>query len=887
MNKSQMSNVLQTDEFVQQFRERAASESARLKTLNENQASAARLVRARVQSVDSILQDAWRLIMPEPLRHRDMALVAVGGYGREELNPHSDIDIMLLTNGNKRAIEPQTIETFVRFLWDIGFEIGHSVRTLSDCVQLSRNDITVMTNLLEARYCDGSKELFEQLEPTLTKSNIWPSRKFYEAKIKEQERRHHKFADTAFNLEPNIKDGPGGIRDIHTVLWVAMRHFGSRNLHDLVAQGFLVEEEYKSLIRGRNYLWKMRNTLHLTVGRREDRLLFSHQIELAKKFGLFDDDTNKAVEKLMKPYFRTVKELRHITTMLQQHFEESILAPKRHKIKSINQNFKLVDGYLDFTEAKAIEKSPELLLEACAQFQGNPKIRGVRASALRIMRARRRLIDRQLRLKPSVQSTLLNIFKNTERLEETLKLMDNTGLLGKLVPQFRQITGQLQYDLFHVYTVDAHLLNVIWHLHQLTLPKTAKELPAAWEAMKRLIKPERLFIAALFHDIAKGQGGDHSELGEVQCYKFCKDAAMSDYDAHFVSWLVRHHLAMSFTSQREDLSDPQVISRFAAKVGNQEHLDNLYLLTIADMRGTGPHVWNDWKGKMLEHLFLATSRSLLTDTLPHEEIEPRIQEVQVDSLALLKSRSKLKEPAKKLWNIFDDDYFLSYDASTIAWHVEQLAAASAIDFPLVAFRAHPSIAVLQVLVFAANSEELFAIIAGALDRQHLNVVEARTHPLPNGLTAYTFVVLTRDSQDANSQRYLLQCEQEVHRSIIQRKIEHTPRSVTPHRVARHLLFPTRAEFTHSPGCDYTMMEISAQDRPGLLYLVIRTLLQHKIKLLSAKITTSGVRVKDVFFIVDRDGNYLADKKVQQALASDITDAIDSLGDTSTQLRDSA
>lgn len=887
MNQMKISSPSQTDDIVRQFRERVMSESAHLRELHGSQVSAARLVRARVQSVDAILRDAWRLIIPEPLRCRDMALVAVGGYGREELNPHSDIDIMVLASRTRQTAELQTIETFVRFLWDIGFETGHSVRTLSDCVLQSRNDITVMTNLLEARYCDGSRELFVQLEPALTKAKIWPSQKFYEAKIQEQQRRHHKFADTAFNLEPNIKDGPGGLRDIHTVLWVAMRHFGSRNLRDLVAQGFLLEDEYRSLIRGRNYLWKMRNMLHLAVGRREDRLLFSHQIELAKRFGLFDNDTNKAVEKLMKPYFRTVKELRHITTILQQHFEESILAPKRHKVKSINRHFKLVDGYLDFSEAKSIEKSPELLLHACAQFQDNSKIRGVRASALRVMRARRRLIDRQMRLKPDVQSTLLNIFKNTERLSETLKLMDNTGLLGKLVPQFRQITGQLQYDLFHVYTVDAHLLNVIWHLHQLTLPATARELPAAWEAMKRLIKPERLFIAALFHDIAKGQGGDHSELGEVQCYNFCKDADMSDYDAHFVSWLVRYHLAMSFTSQREDLSDPQVISRFAAKVGNQEHLDNLYLLTIADMRGTGPHVWNDWKGKMLEHLFLAASRALLTDELPHEEVEPRIQEVRVDSLAQLKGKSKLKEPAQKIWNFLDDDYFLSYDASTIAWHVEQLAGASAIDVPLVAFRAHPSIEVLQALVFAASSEELFAIIAGALDRLHLNVVEARTHPLPNGLTAYTFVVLTRDSLDAKSQRYLLQCQEEVCQSIIQRKIEHSPRSVAPHRVARHLLFPTRAEFSHSPGGDYTMMEISAQDRPGLLYLVVRTLLYHKIKLLSAKITTSGVRVKDVFFIVDRDGNYLADKTVQQALASDITDAIDSLGQAGAQLRDSA
>ena len=813
-------------------------------------------------------------MVAESVQNTEMALVAVGGYGREELNPYSDIDILVLIGSRQNGATAQVIERFVRFLWDIGFEIGHSVRTLNDCVQQSRNDISVMTNLLEARCLTGSKELFARLSPAISKARIWPAGKFYQAKMKELEHRHHKFADTAFNLEPNIKEGPGGLRDIHTIVWIAMRSFGARSLHDLVAHGFLVDEECRALIRGRNYLWKMRNALHLSAGRREDRLLFSHQLELAKYFGLYDDDTNKAVEKLMKPYFRTIKELRHITTMLQQHFEELLLAPRRHKIETINARFKLIDGYLDFTDANAIRKTPELLVEACTVFQDNPKIRGVRASALRVMRSNRRLIDRQLRLKPSVQARLLAIFKNTGRLNETLKLMDDTGLLGKLVPQFRQITGQLQYDLFHVYTVDAHLLNVIWHLHQLTLSATAKELPAAWEAMKRLVKPQRLFIAALFHDISKGQGGDHSELGQYQSYRFCKDIQMSEYDAHFVSWLVRHHLAMSFTSQREDLNDPQVISRFAIKVGNQEHLDNLYLLTIADMRGTGPNVWNDWKGKMLEHLFLATSRALLTNTLPHEEIKPRIKEVQFDSLAQLKSRPKLKDPARKLWPLLDVEYFLSYDANTIAWHVEQLANTTAIDFPLVAFRVHPSIEVVQVLVFATNSEALFAIIAGALDRQHLNVLEARTHSLPNGLTAYTFVVMALNLEQTRSQQFLTGCEAEVYQSIIDQKIEHRPRLVAPHRVARHLEIPTRITFTHSPGSDYTMMEISARDRPGLLYLVVRGLLDHKIKLLSAKITTSGVRVKDVFFVVDRDGNLLADKNIQDALANDIRQALD-------------
>ncbi len=881
--------ALHIDANIQDFRQRINDSASKLNQMHDKNVRPARIVQFRVNSVDSILEEAWNEMMQQPACNQDMALVAVGGYGREELNPYSDIDILILVDDGVQDKYAPMIEQFVRFLWDIGYEIGHSIRTLGDCVKQSRNDITVMTNLLEARYCAGSKELFSQLKPTLEKSKVWPVRKFYQAKLDELETRHHKFADTAFNLEPNVKEGPGGLRDIHTIMWIAMRYFGGRDLHGLVEHGFLLEEEYQSLIRGRNYLWKMRNALHIVAGRREDRLLFAHQVKLAKVFGCFDDDSNKAVEKLMKPYFRTVKELRHITSMLQQHLYETIFAPKRLKIKAINERFRLVDGYLDFADPAQIDQFPQILVEACTLFQNNEKIRGVRSSTLRLMRSKRRLINRQLRLRQDVQASLISIFRKEQRLTETLKLMDDTNLLGRLIPQFKQITGQLQYDLFHVYTVDAHLLNVIWHLHQLTRPETSQELPAAWEAMKRLVKPERLFLAGLFHDIAKGQGGDHSQLGEVQSYKFCKDAKMSEYDAHFVAWLVRHHLAMSFTSQREDLNDPEVISRFATKVGNQEHLDNLYLLTIADMRGTGPAVWNDWKGKMLEHLFLATSRALLTNTLPHDEVMPRIQEVQLDSLAQLNKQPRLKTSAQRIWELLDDDYFLSYDANTIAWHVEQLSNASAIEFPLVAFRTHPSIEVVQVLVFATSSDELFTIVAGALDRQHLNVVEARMHPLPNGLTAYTFVVLTPDSYTSQSERYLRSSEDEVYHSIIKRKIEHSPRSVAPHRVAQHMQFPTRAVFSHSSGSDYTMMEISARDRPGLLYLVVRTLLKHRIKLLSAKITTSGVRVRDVFFIVDRDGNYLADKKTQSVLADDIRQAVDSVTHSasrrSTQLKE--
>ena len=849
---------------IQEFRAKVSASVSRIKMMHSKRVPAAKLIYARVQSVDAILKEIWQQLMVADNENDRISLVAVGGYGRQELNPCSDIDILLLHNNECMSYE--SIENFVRFLWDIGFDIGHSVRTLSECVQQSCSDITVMTNLLDSRLCAGSQELFQQLEASLNNSRIWSARQFYEAKLEEQKQRHHKYADIAFNLEPNIKDGPGGLRDIHTIQWIAKRCFGSSGFDELVTRNILLKDEYRTLVRGRNYLWKLRNELHFVTERCEDRLLFPYQLQLANRFELLDDNNNKAVEKLMKPYFRTVKELRHINSLLLQHFEETMVAHKRRKIVNINENFNSIDGYLEFAKTREeIETNPAILIEACIFIQNNPSIRGVRTNALRLMRSRNPAISRFLQSSSYVQSLVFNIFRNYKLLPDTLRLMDDTGLLGRIIPEFKRATGELQYDLFHVYTVDAHLLNVVWHLHQLTESDTAKTLPIAHEVMQNIVKPERLFIAALFHDIAKGQGGDHSQLGESSSYRFCRRIGMSEYDSHFVAWLVRHHLAMSYTSQREDLNDSQVITRFAAKVGNQEHLDNLFLLTIADMRGTGPNIWNSWKGNMLAHLYRATTTALLFDKLPHDAVGPRVVEIRSDSLKLLSSR--LRKVAQKYWNLLDDDYFLSYDASTIAWHVAQSAEIDVFDVPFVSFRSNPLIDVIQVFVLAANTDELFTIIAGTLDHCCLNVVEARIHPLTPGLVIISFVVLSIDNE--TSEQKLRHFETEVRNAIIQQSIEISPRLVTPNRIAKHMPYQPKIRFSHSPGMEYTILAISAEDRPGLLYLVVKVLLDHKIHLLSAKITTSGARAQDVFFVVDRDGNHLAAESIQRQLTDDL------------------
>ncbi len=840
-----------------------------MRTLHNKRTAANRIVTFRVSLIDEILRDAWQLFSSDASATTQVALVAVGGYGREELNPHSDIDIMLLVDSSTDDDALGIIRPFIRFLWDIGLEVGHSVRSINDCIKQARADVTVATNLLEARLCAGGSSLLEQMNSKIRKARIWPIRKYFAAKLKEQELRHRKYADTAYNLEPNIKEGPGGLRDIHMIIWIAMRYSEGRNLHDLVTHDFLSEDEYETLIKCRNHLWQLRNSLHFVINRREDRLLFSHQVKLAEQFGLVDDNRNQAVEKLMKKYFRTAKEVRHLNTMVLQCFNETALARPNRRVKPINCDFQTISGYLDFTSSATISEKPELLIEIFALMQTQRKIKGIRASALRKIRTSRALIDHRFRSRPGASELLMRIISNPNRLAEALEQMDDTGLLGALIPEFGCVIGQLQYDLFHVYTVDAHSLFVVRNLLEFNSESSERHFPLAHSIMKRVAKPELLYIAGLFHDLSKGQGGDHSELGETQSYQFCKRIGLSEYDAHFVAWLVRHHLAMSFTSQREDLNDSDVISRFAATVADQEHLDNLYLLTIADMRGTGPTVWNDWKGTMLELAYAATSKALLVDSPLKANVQKRIAEIQHDAETALSDSATAKSAAKQFWSYLDDEYFLCYDADTLAWHAQTACGVGAVDLPIAACRKHPTIDIVQSLILAPAFKDVFTMITSVFDRRGLNVAEARIHPLSTRLTLYSFVILRMKEAPWASGRNLRDLEHDIRQSIISKQLDHKPPTVTRSRAARHVRIPTTVSFSQSPSKNYTMMEVSASDRPGMLYLVARSLLDFNIRLLSAKITTSGDRAEDIFFIVDRDDHPIVDVQRQNELSTRI------------------
>jgi [protein-PII] uridylyltransferase len=819
---------------------------------------AAALVGAHAWLIDQLMTRAWRRHLSLLPAGVPVTLVAVGGYGRGELHPASDIDVMILLDKNDSAATRTFIESLVRFFWDMGLEVGHSVRTLKDCVREAKNDLTVATNLMEARWLDGDEKLFEKMRRKTHADKIWPSRKFFASKRQEQIARHRRFNDTAYNLEPNIKDGPGGLRDIQMISWVTQRQFDTASLHDLVGHGFLSEEEYHTLIRERNFLWDVRARLHYLAARREDRLLFDHQRALAGEFGYSDRTGFLAVEQFMKRYYRTIKELSLLSEILLQHFNEVILARGRTKTKPINRRFRSHYGFIEVTHPRVFERAPFAMLELFLILQQHPELKGVRAGTIRLIRTNLPRIDSSFRKDLACRSLFMEIMRQPRGITHELRRMNAYGVLGAYLPAFGRIVGQMQHDLFHVYTVDAHSLMVVRNLRRFTVPEFRGEFPFASELIQKLVKPERLYLGGLFHDIAKGRGGDHSQLGEAEAETFCRLHNLSEYDTRFVCWLVRHHLVMSSTAQREDISDPDVVMNFAQLVGDQEHLDNLYLLTVADMRGTSPAVWNAWKGRLLSQLYSATSRLLRRGIAQPIDLQEHIADLRKSALEKLDRTGLSEERVNRFWQDLDGEYFLPYDAESLAWHAQVIAGAHATDFPIVATRYTPDLGGSEFLIYTPDRDDLFVVITAGFDRLNLSIVDARIHTLHNGFALDTFVVLDHSGEPVSDPRALAQLQNAMREQLLNPQPGRDPRSAHMPRQLKHFPIETRVVFGPSPNGQLTIMEVTAQDRPGLLYQVGLALKQHHVNLVAAKVATYGERAEDIFFVNDHNRQPLTD-----------------------------
>jgi [protein-PII] uridylyltransferase len=832
------------------------------------------LLQARSWLVDQVLQRVWRVIMAG--QTDNAALVAVGGYGRSELMPGSDIDLLMLLPEADHPDLNVALEQLLVFLWDIGLEVGHSVRTVGDCIEQSLADVTVITNLMESRLLAGDPGLYRRMQAAVSPDRIWNSRDFFKAKHSEQLQRHHKYHDTAYKLEPNVKESPGGLRDIQVISWVANRHFGTGSLEELVEHGFLTASEYDALVEGRNFLWEVRFALHTLTGRGEDRLLFDYQRTLASQFGHRDDDQRLGVEAFMKRYYQAIMKLSRLNEMLLQLFEEELLYPGGSgEIAPLNNRFQVRNGFIEIRFDSVFRHYPYALLEIFLLLQQHPDIRGVRADTTRAIRSHRHLIDEEFRDDIRCRSLFMEIIRQPTGVTHELRRMNVYGVLAAYLPVFEHITGLMQYDLFHTYTVDEHILFVVRNLRRFALGEYADEVPLCSQVFTTIPKPELLYLAGLFHDIAKGRGGDHSELGGRDARDFCARHDLSDYDSELVGWLVEHHLLMSTVAQREDISDPVVVNRFANIVANPVRLDYLYLLTVADIRGTNPDLWNTWKGALLSQLYYGTRRALQRGLEDPMERAEHIQQVQAGARQLLSELPSTAAQPDDMWQRLGEEYFLRHTTEQVARHTQLLANRANGEDCVVSIQPVTERGSTEIFIYAPSDDALFTLITAVLDQLGLNVVDAGIITTDDGYVLNTFHVLDGDGAPLQDALRIEEIQNVLSREIESedRKAWHVSRR-TP-RQYRHFPIRTVIAFKPDETDQRTVMELITADRPGLLSQVGRAFTECRVRLQNAKITTLGARAEDVYYITDRTNRPLTDQQQLDCLESAIRKHLDS------------
>ncbi|NKB32046.1 MAG: [protein-PII] uridylyltransferase [Pseudomonadales bacterium] len=831
------------------------------------------IVCGRAWVVDEILRLAWQAQnWPDP---NNISLVAVGGYGRGELLPHSDIDLLLLIRKNRDTKKYKNyISSFLTMLWDIGLEPGHSVRSARQCKQEAVKDITVATALMESRLLVGPDDLHTLMYAATNNKRVWPIKKFVSAKIDEQVARHGKYHDVDYALEPNVKTSPGGLRDIQTIAWVTKRHFGASSFKDLVTLGFLKESEETMINKGQQFLWKLRYGLHYLEGRSEDRLLFDKQRELAQLFEYKDDENSLGVEKLMKQYYRVVGTLRELNDVLLQHLDEVILrAGEKEKIKPLNKRFQIRNDYIEVVHPQVFERNPSALIEVFVLMGDNPQIKGIRASTIRLLRENRRLIDDDFRQDIRNVTLFIELLRTQNHMTLHLRRMARYGILGRYLPEFGQITGQMQHDLFHIYTVDAHTLQVVENMRKFRLPQAAELFPVAAHIFKGLPKVELLYIAGLYHDIAKGRGGDHSELGKVDAVNFCDRHRLSSWDASLVSWLVDKHLLMSMTAQRKDANDPEVIKEFAELMGDKLHLDYLYAMTVADICATNPELWNSWRATLLRQLYLNTKRAFRRGLENPINRQERIADKKETAQAKLLERGLNEAQIEGVWSLADDEYFLRESTANIVWHTEGIASFNG-DGPLILIQdiseSTEGEGATQIFIYTTNADFLFANSTAAFEKLNLNIYGARIFTSSNDHCMDTFTVLENNGHPVgnNPKR-----REEIENMLIEH-LQSGNKAIAPARFRwsrkdKYFAKSIEVTFVNTPEKDYSTLEVNCPDQPGILASVGKILAVNDVNLKDARITTLGERVEDLFFITDKDGQPIEETTLVEKIQAEI------------------
>ena len=826
------------------------------------------LLVARADFIDDLVIECWKnFLSPNECR---LALIATGGYGRRELHPHSDIDILVLLDFQNPNVYQNALEGFFTFLWDIGLKIGQAVCTVDECVKEAEHDQVNITRLTESRLISGAPDLFDEMKTLTAPDQIWPSGEFFHAKMAEQQIRYEKYHDTAYNLEPNVKEGPGGLRDIQLIAWVIKRHFNSPTLYELVKHGCLTKSEYAEFMKSQKFLWKVRFALHSISERVEDRLLFDHQVAVAELLGYQETKENKAIENFMQHYFRTVTRVERLNEMLLQLFKEVFLKEKEDcEIIPINNQFHSLCDYIGVTHDHVFLENPLALFELFLLLQQDPQLKGVRASTIRLIRQSRHLINDKFRNNRDANRLFLEILKQPGGVTHQLRRMNRYGLLSAYFTAFSHIVGRMQYDLFHVYTVDEHTLFLVKNLSRFALEEQNNETPFCKNIFMLTPKPELLYLGGLLHDIGKGRGGDHSLIGEKIATEFCEQHGLPSTETRLVTWLVRNHLLMSMTAQRKDIQDPDVVHEFALKVGTLEYLNYLYLLTVADIRATNPKLWNSWIDSLLKELYLETHRAFRRGLDNPLEQKERIKDSQQEARNILKTLGLPTKDVKRVWRTISEDYFQRYSAEESAWHTLAIASCEPSDLPLVLVRPQSQHGTAEIFLYAKDETFIFSQSTAILDQLGLTILDARIITTNNGYALNSYQILDQTGTPIRDMDRKQDIGNKLRKGM--RNLANKPENVdrrTP-RVIKHFPIPTQVLYRDDPQDRYTILELFATDRPGLLSKIGQAFDQVEVRLGRAKITTIGSRVEDIFYITDKQDKPLQTEGAKEVLSNAI------------------
>jgi [protein-PII] uridylyltransferase len=864
INTLPLLNYVKSNHDIQAINQWRTDVEKQLQESFEHGQSIRDVILARSHLIDEALQFLWQ---HAELDQTKLGLFAVGGYGRREMLPYSDVDIMILSEDEITADQEKLISIFISSLWDVGnFKPGISVRSIRQCVEEATNDLTVATTLIEARLIIGYEHLARW--PRRIVSQTWTDKTFFDAKMEEQHRRYAQHNNTESNLEPDIKNAPGGIRDINQIGWIAKRHFRVNRIYDLVHLGFISEFELGVLEEAESFLWEIRHHLHRLTKRDENRLLFDYQRDIAAMFGYVreeDKSPNYPIEQFMKRYYRTAQQVSTLNEMLLAYFSESVITPRlpqyERQIVEINDNFKLVDGKLAVQHHKIFAENPSAILELFYLLANRPEIEGIRARTLRLLILAAKRIDQAYRDNPEHQALFMAIIRSPYRLYDTMVAMKRYGVLGNYIPAFGQIMGLMQYDLFHIYTVDAHTLLLLRNLNRFKEPEFAKDFPVVSSVFQRLARRDIVFLAALFHDIAKGRGGDHSELGAEDAIEFCRVHGFTERECKLVAWLIHNHLLMSLTAQKKDISDPDVVKDFAEKLGDMEHLDYLYTLTVADINATNPKLWNSWRASLMRQLYTHARDIIRTGLGRPVDYQMLIEDTKFAASEMLVNDFSLAD-VEKVWQELGDEYFIKESADEIAWHTRAILEHADNPDPLVLMRAHRKSAqdAVQIFIYTRDQPNLFATTVAILDRMNLDVQDARIITATTAFSLDTYVVLDRfgtlltdPEREATVIHSLTSAlrQSDKYPGLMQRRI---PRQL------RHFDIENTVDVTLNEALQQNMVEISTLDHPGLLAKIGGLFMMQGLDIHSAKIATLGERAEDIFFVTKKDGSPMTEEE---------------------------